>query len=146
MKLRSILYAEDNPMDIDLTLEALKDNNILNPITVVNDGVEALEYLRREGKFRDRPKGNPGLILLDLKMPRMDGLEFIEIVRKDPTYSGVPIVLLTSSREEKDLMMSYRLGANAYVVKPIDFESFIKVVKNIGAFWAIINELPSDEG
>lgn len=145
MKLRTILYAEDNPLDIDLTLEALKDNNILNPIQVVNDGVEALEYLNCEGAYSDRVKGNPGLILLDLKMPRMDGLEFLEIVKKDPRFCSVPIVLLTSSREEKDLIISYKLGVNAYVVKPVDFDTFTEVVKNIGAFWAIINELPSCE-
>ncbi|MEI7883832.1 MAG: response regulator [Clostridia bacterium] len=142
MKMRTILYAEDSLLDVEMTTEVLKESNILNPIINVKDGVEALEYLRCEGQFKNRTPGNPGMILLDLKMPRMDGLEFLAIVKQDKNFKHIPIVMLTSSREEKDLIMSYDLGLNAYVVKPIDFQDFATVVKQLGVFWAIINELP----
>ncbi|MEI8200380.1 MAG: response regulator [Eubacteriales bacterium] len=146
MDLRTILYVDDSPLDVELTIEVLKDNNIINPIAVTNDGVEALEYLRCEGKYRERTSGNPGMILLDLKMPRMDGLEFLDIVKKDVKFKKIPVIMLTSSREEKDLIKGYDLGVNAYVVKPVDFVSFAEVVKEIGIFWAIINELPAGKG
>ena len=146
MELRTILYVEDSMLDVELTLEVLKDNNIINPVAVTNDGVEALEYLRCEGQFSDRKKGNPGMILLDLKMPRMDGLEFLDIVKKDVKFKKIPVIMLTSSREENDLIRGYDLGVNAYVVKPVDFNAFADVVKEIGIFWAIINELPSEKG
>lgn len=144
MVMRTILYVEDNPLDIELTLEALKESNIANPIAVVHDGIEALEYLRCEGPFKDRKTTNPSMILLDLKMPRMNGLEFLTIVKKDAKFKRVPVIMLTSSREEKDLVRGYGLGVNAYVVKPVVFLSLIEVVKQIGVFWAIINELPSE--
>jgi two-component system response regulator len=144
MELRTILYAEDNPLDADLTMEALKENNMANPIILVGDGVEALEYLSCEGIYTGRKPVNPGLILLDLKMPRMDGLEFLSIVKKDIRFKRIPVVMLTSSREETDLIKSYNLSLNAYIVKPLDFISLIEVVKQIGNFWAIINELPSE--
>jgi CheY-like chemotaxis protein len=144
MELRKILYVEDSKLDVELTLEVLRENKILNPVIVARDGVEALEYLRCEGEYHDRKTGNPGMILLDLKMPRMDGLEFMHIVKKDEKLKLIPIVMLTSSREEKDLMKSYQLGVNAYVVKPVDFVDFAEIVKEIGVFWAIINELPSE--
>ena len=144
MEMRTILYVEDNPLDIELTLEALKESKIANPIIVANDGVEALEYLMCEGQYKGRKLGNPCMILLDLKMPRMDGLEFLSIVKKDVKFKQVPIVMLTSSREEKDLIRGYDLGVNAYVVKPVDFVAFEDIIKLIGAFWAVLNEMPSE--
>ena len=144
MKLRTILYVEDNPLDIELTLEALKENNIANPIVVTNDGVEALEYLNCEGTHTGRKSGNPGIILLDLKMPRMDGLEFLAIIKNDIKFKRIPVIMLTSSREEKDLIKGYDIGVNAYIVKPVDFTSLIEITKQIGIFWTIINELPSE--
>lgn len=146
MEIRTILYVEDNPLDVELTMEALKENNILNPIIVARDGIEALEYLACKGEYETRSQRNPSMILLDLKMPRMDGLEFLSIVKKDPKYKRIPVIMLTSSREEKDLVKGYNLGVNAYVVKPVDFVAFTEIVKQIGVFWAIINELPSDMG
>lgn len=143
-KMRTILYVEDNSLDIELTLEALKENNIANPVIVANDGVEALEYLRCEGVYKDRKPDNPGMVLLDLKMPRMDGLEFLSVVKEDAKFKWIPIIMLTSSREEKDLVKGYDLGINAYVVKPVDFLAFTDIVKQIGVFWAIINELPEE--
>lgn len=146
MELRTILYVEDSPLDVELTIEVLKDNNIINPVAVTNDGVEALEYLRCEGQYSDRTSGNPGMILLDLKMPRMNGLEFLDIVKKDVKFKKIPVIMLTSSREEKDLVKGYDLGVNAYVVKPVDFASFAEIVKEIGIFWVNINELPAGKG
>jgi len=146
MEMRTILYVEDSQLDVELTKEVLKDNNILNPVVVANDGVDALEYLMGEGPHKGRKPGNPGMILLDLKMPRMDGLEFLSIVKKDVKFKRIPIIMLTSSREEQDLIKGYDLGVNAYVVKPVDFSAFADVVKEIGVFWAIINELPSEGG
>jgi len=142
--LKTILLAEDNPNDVELTLEAMKENNLANQITVVNDGVEAVEYLRCEGKYKERKGGNPAVILLDIKMPRMDGIEVLRIIRSDPKLKTLPVVILTSSREEQDLMISYNLGVNAYVVKPVDFKDFIDAVKQIGVFWAVLNELPPE--
>lgn len=140
--LRSILLAEDNPKDIELTLEALSEHNLANQVTVVKDGVEAMEYLRCEGKYKMRQRGNPAVVLLDIKMPRMDGIEVLKSIRDDPTLKMLPVVMLTSSREEPDLKKCYELGANAYVVKPVDFQDFIEAVKQVGIFWAVINELP----
>jgi CheY-like chemotaxis protein len=142
MKLKPILLAEDNQNDVDLTLLAFKELNLTNNIEVVNDGVEAMEYLRFHGKFENRIKGNPAVILLDLKMPRMDGIEVLREVRQDPSLNLIPVVMLTSSREDKDLLDSYRLGVNAYVVKPVDFTQFITAVRQLSAFWAILNEQP----
>jgi CheY-like chemotaxis protein len=144
MQTRTILYVEDNPLDIELTLEALKENRVLNSVVVTNDGVEALDYLRSEGSYSGRYPGNPCMVLLDLMMPRMDGLEFLSIVKKDEKFKRIPVIMLTSSREEKDLVRGYDLGVNAYVVKPFDFLSLIDVVKQIGEFWAIVNELPTE--
>jgi len=144
MVMRAILYVEDNPLDIELTLEALKENKIANPIVVVHDGIEALEYLRCEGPFKDRKTKNPSMILLDLKMPRMDGLEFLAIVKKDAKFKSIPVIMLTSSREEKDLIKGYDLGINAYIVKPVNFSSLIDIVKQMVDFWLIINELPHE--
>jgi len=144
MVMRAILYVEDNPLDIELTLEALKENKIANPIVVVHDGIEALEYLRYEGPFKDRKTKNPNMILLDLKMPRMDGLEFLAIVKKDAKFKSIPVIMLTSSREEKDLIKGYDLGINAYIVKPVKFSSLIDIVKQLADFWLTINELPQE--
>lgn len=142
VELRTILLAEDNPKDVELTLEALADHNLSNNVVVVRDGVETMEYLRQEGKFKLRKPGNPAVILLDVKMPRMDGLEVLREIRGDAGLSRLPVVMLTSSREEQDLVASYDLGVNAYVVKPVDFKDFISAVKQLGIFWALINEAP----
>jgi CheY-like chemotaxis protein len=138
----SILLAEDNLNDVELTIEALSQHRLANRVTVVHDGVDALEYLRREGMFSDREPGDPAVVLLDIKMPRMDGLEVLREIRGDPVLRRQPVVILTSSREEQDLITSYDLGVNAYVVKPVDFASFIDAVKELGVFWALINERP----
>ncbi len=140
--LRPILLADDNPFDIELALEALDEFNIANRIVVVNDGAEVLEYLKYEGKFSNRKQEMPIVLLLDIKMPKLDGIEVLKILRKDTSFNSLPIVMLTSSREEQDLVRSYELGANAYVVKPVGFKEFSEAVKNIGVFWAILNELP----
>ena len=142
-KLRTILLAEDNPKDVELTLEAMAENNLANDIFVVKDGVEALEYLHCEGKYKLRKSGNPALVLLDIKMPHMDGIEVLRHIRSDSALKRIPVVVLTSSREENDLINTYELGVNAYVLKPVDFKQFIEAVKQIGSFWAVLNELPS---
>ena len=144
IELKTILLAEDNPKDIELTIEALEENNLVNQIEVVRDGVEALEYLRCEGDFINRKGGNPAFILLDIKMPRMDGIELLRIIRSDPKLKMIPVVILSSSREERDLITSYNLGVNAYVVKPVNFNDFMEAVKQIGIFWAVLNELPPE--
>jgi len=143
-ELRTILLAEDNPKDVELTLEAMAENSLANHIFVVKDGVEALEYLRCEGKYKHRKEGNPALVLLDIKMPRMDGIEVLRNIRSDAALKKLPVVILTSSREEQDLITTYELGVNAYVVKPVDFKQFIEAVKQIGSFWAVLNELPPE--
>jgi CheY-like chemotaxis protein len=137
-----ILLAEDNPNDVELTLEALAQHNLANRVTVAHDGVEALEYLRCEGAFAGREPTAPAVLLLDIKMPRMDGLEVLREIRNDPELKRLPVVILTSSREEQDIITSYDLGANAYVVKPVDFQAFIEAVEHLGVFWALINERP----
>jgi len=136
----AILLAEDNPNDVELTIEALDRHNLANSVTVAHDGVEAMEYLRREGAFSEREPGDPAVLLLDIKMPRMDGLEVLREIRGDAALKRLPVVILTSSREEQDLIASYDLGVNAYVVKPVDFPSFIDAVSQLGVFWALINE------
>ena len=141
-EIRTILYAEDNPRDVELTLEALGDHNLANNVIVVRDGVETMEYLQLKGKYKDRRHGNPVVLLLDIKMPRMDGIEVLRAIRSDNLLKMLPVVMLTSSREEQDLIKSYELGVNAYVVKPVDFKEFIEAVKQLGVFWAVINEAP----
>jgi len=136
----AILLAEDNPNDVELTIEALDRHHLANRVTVAHDGVEAMEYLRREGAFSEREPGDPAVVLLDIKMPRKDGLEVLREIRGDSALRGLPVVILTSSREEQDLITSYNLGVNAYVVKPVDFRSFIEAVEHLGVFWALINE------
>jgi CheY-like chemotaxis protein len=141
--LKTILLVEDNPKDVELILEAISGHNLANRVTVVRDGVEAMEYLHFGGKYELREKVNPAVVLLDVKMPRMDGIEVLQAIRKDPALKLLPVVMLTSSREEPDLKRSYELGANAYVVKPVDFRDFMDAVQQVGVFWALINELPS---
>lgn len=140
---RRILLVEDNPNDAELTLEALAEHRLANEIVHLRDGVEALDYLYARGSFRNRPGDTPALVLLDLKMPKVDGLEVLRQMKADERLRAIPVVMLTSSREEKDLVESYRLGVNAYVVKPVDFPSFIDAVKQLGTFWAVINEAPA---
>lgn len=142
IELKTILLVEDNPKDIELTVEAMMENNLANQVMTVRDGVEAMEYLRCEGKYKLREGGNPAFILLDIKMPRMNGIETLRRIRNDPALKRIPVVILTSSREEKDLINTYDLGVNAYVVKPVGFLQFIEAVKQIGIFWGVINELP----
>ncbi|HUW06861.1 MAG TPA: response regulator [Williamwhitmania sp.] len=142
MEVKTILLAEDNLNDVELTLSALEDLNIANKVVVVHDGVEALEYLRREGKYKERSEENPGVVLLDIKMPRMDGIEVLNAIRQDPSLRKIPVVMLTSSREENDLVRTYEMGVNAYVVKPVDFSQFVDAVKQLGIFWALVNEVP----
>lgn len=141
-ELKAILLAEDNPKDVELTLEALAEFNLANEVVVVPDGAEALDYLHRRGQHAGRISGNPAVILLDIKMPKVDGLEVLRAIKADPGLMTVPVVILTSSREERDLIESYRMGVNAYVVKPVQFLQFIESVKQLGAFWAIVNEPP----
>ena len=140
--LRPILLAEDNPNDVELTLTALHSLNLANEIVVVNNGAEVMDFLRRRGAFAQRPAIQPAILLLDLKMPRVDGLETLRQIRSDPDLKLLPIVILTSSREENDLVKGYQLGANGYVVKPVDFDQFISAVSQLGVFWALINEPP----
>ena len=142
MKLKRILLVEDNPNDAELTMEALSEHNLANEVDIVRDGAEALDYLYQRGAYAAREDGNLAVILLDLKLPKVDGLEVLRTVKADEKLRFVPVVVLTSSREESDLVESYRLGVNAYVVKPVNFSEFINAVKQLGAFWAIINEPP----
>jgi CheY-like chemotaxis protein len=144
MNLKRILLAEDNPKDVELALEALEENKLANDVVVVRDGAEALDYLYRRGEYSARPAGNPAVVLLDLKMPKVDGMEVLRTIKSDEQMKMVPIVMLTSSREEQDLVKSYQLGANAYVVKPIDFQQVVDAIKQLGLFWAVLNEVPPD--
>jgi CheY-like chemotaxis protein len=137
-----ILLAEDSLNDIELTKEALAAQKLANEIDVVRDGQEALDYLQRTGEYAGRSTDDPTVILLDLKLPRVDGLEVLRTVKGDPRLRHLPVVMLTSSREERDLVESYRLGVNAYVVKPVDFRQFVDAVREIGAFWAVLNHVP----
>src|ERR1700739_697120 len=140
--LGSILIVEDDPRDVELTLTALEEYNLANAVVVTRDGQEALDYLYRRGKFNTRSDGNPAVMLLDLKLPKIDGLEVLKQVRSDEHLKMTPVVVLTSSHEEKDMMRSYQLGVNAYVVKPVDFHEFVNAVRELGVFWAVINQPP----
>jgi CheY-like chemotaxis protein len=140
--LRRILLAEDSANDIELTLAALAQHRLVNQVDVVRDGVEALDYLHRRGAYAERAPGNPAVMLLDLKMPKVNGLEVLRAMKGDAALRSVPVVMLTSSREEGDLVQSYELGVNAYVVKPVDFGDFMNAVSQLGGFWALINEAP----
>lgn len=143
---RRILLAEDNPNDVELTLTSLEEINLANKVVVVNDGVEALDFLHRRGRFSDRTGRNPVVVLLDLKMPRVGGLQVLREMKADPDLAHIPVVVLTSSREEKDLKECYDLGVNAYVVKPVDFEKFVEAIRRIGLFWVLTNEAPPANG
>jgi len=140
--IRTILLAEDNANDVELTIEALTANRLANDIVVTRDGAEALDYLYRRNAHGGRVGGNPALVLLDLKMPKVDGLEVLRQIRADPALRTIPVVMLTSSREEQDVVRSYNLGVNAYVVKPVEFLGFVDAVKSLGGFWAVVNEPP----
>lgn len=142
--LKHILLVEDDPRDIELTLDALDEYNLSNEIVITRDGVDALDYLYRRGTFAQRPEGNPVVILLDLKMPRMDGVEVLKQIKSDEQFRIIPVVVLTSSRESRDLEECYKLGVNAYVVKPVRFSEFVEAIKQIGVFWALLNEPPPD--
>jgi len=146
MHIQHILIAEDDPRDLELTLAALEDSNLANQISVVNDGAEALDYLYCRGKFTARATGNPLAMLLDLKMPKVNGLEVLKIIKTDERLKMIPIVVLSSSREEPDVNECYQHGVNAYVVKPVDFSEFMRAVKQLGVFWAAVNEPPPDAG
>jgi CheY-like chemotaxis protein len=140
--LKRILLVEDDPKDIELTLNTLDEYNLSNEVAVARDGVEALDYLYRRGSFAERPAGNPVVILLDLKMPKLDGIQVLQQLKADEQMRLIPVVVLTSSRESHDLKECYKLGVNAYVVKPVRFLEFVETVKQIGVFWALINEPP----
>ncbi len=141
---KRILLVEDSPLDVEMTLSALAHHNVSNEVLVVNDGEEALDYLYYRGKFQRRADGNPVVILLDLKMPKMDGLEVLRVIKQDDRLRTIPVVMLTSSREEQDLVRSYQLGTNGYIVKPVDFQAFTEAVRQLGAYWTIHNEPPPD--
>ncbi|WP_005033990.1 response regulator [Holophaga foetida] len=140
--IRQILLVEDSPADAEMTMDALASSNVINEIIHVEDGPAALDYLRRQGCYATRSPGNPTFILLDLKMPKMNGLEVLREIRSDEEFCLIPIVMLTSSAEEKDMIESYRLGVNSYVVKPLNFGEFASVVASLGVFWAAINNPP----
>jgi CheY-like chemotaxis protein len=139
-KIHSILFAEDNPHDTELTLAALAEYKLLNEVVAVSDGAEALDYLYSRGRFKERPPGNPAVVLLDLKMPKVDGLEVLRVIKQDPQLRTVPVVMLTSSREDQDLAQSYKLGVNSYVIKPVAFQSFVEAVKHLGVYWTMHNQ------
>ncbi|MEO5933484.1 MAG: response regulator [Duganella sp.] len=140
--LKPILLVEDNPHDLELTLIALERSQLANEVIVVRDGADALDYLHARGGFANRELGNPAVVLLDLKLPKVDGLEVLAEIRGSATLKSVPVVMLTSSREEQDLIRSYELGVNAYVVKPVDFQEFVRAIADLGIFWAVLNEPP----
>lgn len=140
--LKPILLVEDNPNDLELTLIALAKSQLANEVVVVRDGAEALDYLHRRGEFKDRPVGNPAVVLLDLKLPKVDGLEVLKEIRETEALKSIPVVMLTSSKEEQDVVRSYELGVNAYVVKPVDFTEFVRAIADLGIFWAVLNEPP----
>ena len=137
-----ILLVEDSIADAEMTQRTLKRRGIVNDVAWVKDGVEALEYLHCQGQFADRPQGNPKLVLLDLKMPRMDGLQVLEKMKQDPNTRAIPVVMMTSSREEGDMLSSYHLGVNSYVVKPVNFDEFAEMVAQVGMYWMIANQAP----
>ena len=145
-ELKPILLVEDNPKDVELTLAALEQSQLANEVIVVRDGAEALDFLYRKHGFAARNTLDPAVVLLDLKLPKVDGLEVLETVKKDPNLKHTPIVMLTSSREESDLLRSYELGVNAFVVKPVGFREFFDAIQDLGVFWAVLNEPPPRNG
>jgi CheY-like chemotaxis protein len=140
--LRPIVLAEDDPNDVELTLLALAEHNLANPVVVLRDGVAALDYLYSRGEYADQTRPNPVVLLLDLKMPKLNGLDVLKQIKSDDRLKLLPVVMLTSSREERDLVASYQLGVNAYVVKPVSFQEFVSAIRGLGMFWALINEPP----
>ena len=140
--LKPILLVEDNPKDLELTLVALEKTHLANDVITARDGEEALDYLCCRGIHATRQKGNPAVVLLDLKLPKIDGLEVLEVIRKTEELKRMPVVILTSSREEQDVINSYNLGVNAYVVKPVGFQEFLQAIQELGVFWAVLNEPP----
>jgi CheY-like chemotaxis protein len=140
--LKPILLVEDDARDLELTLVALERSELANEVVSVRDGAAALDYLRREGEHAGRPAGNPAVMLLDLKLPKVDGLQVLKAVRETPELRSLPIVMLTSSHEEGDVVKSYELGVNAYVVKPVEFKAFVSAIADLGVFWAVLNEPP----
>ena len=146
MNIKTILLVEDDPRDVELTLAALEEHHLANKVAVVRDGEKALDYLYRRGEFKTRAGGNPILVLLDLKMPKVNGLEVLKIIKADEQLKIIPVVVLTSSRETQDVVGCYQHGVNAYVVKPVDFAEFMKAVKQLGVFWAAVNEPPPHTG
>ena len=140
--LKPILLVEDDARDLELALLALERSQLANEVIVVRDGAQALEYLRREGEFAQRPEGNPAVVLLDLKLPKVNGLEVLQAVRAEAALRSLPVVMLTSSQEESDVVRSYELGVNAYVVKPVEFKQFVAAIADLGVFWAVLNEPP----
>ena len=141
-KLGRILMVEDDPKDVELTLTALEEYTLANEVIVTRDGEQALDYLNCRGEYKTRSSGNPAVMLLDLKLPKVDGLEVLKQIKSDGELRMIPVVVLTSSKEEKDMVASYKLGVNAYVVKPVDFHEFVNAIKELGVFWAVINEPP----
>jgi CheY-like chemotaxis protein len=141
-KIGRILMVEDDPKDVELTLTALEEYNLANEVIVTRDGEQALDYLYCRGEYKTRSSGNPAVMLLDLKLPKVDGLEVLKQIKSDGELRMIPVVVLTSSKEEKDMVASYKLGVNAYVVKPVDFHEFVNAIKELGVFWAVINEPP----
>jgi len=141
-EIKTILIVDDSRNDIELAISALSEKNLANEVVVAEDGVEALDFLYKRGKFTNHQNGNPVVILLDIKMPRMDGIEVLKHIRSEPRFRLIPVIMVTSSAEEKDLVESYKLGANSYVVKPVDIVQFIDAIKVLGQYWAVINQPP----
>jgi CheY-like chemotaxis protein len=142
IELKRILLVDDSPRDTEMALNALAQHNLANEVVALRDGVETLDYLYRRGPFAERAVGNPAVVLLDLKMPKVDGIEVLRRIKSDPQLKMIPVVVMTSSREEQDVVTSYQLGVNAYIVKPVKFQEFVEAMKLVGAFWAVINEPP----
>jgi CheY-like chemotaxis protein len=141
-EIKKILIVDDSPKDVELAIAALAEKNLANEVAIAEDGEEALDYLYCRGKFANREKGNPAVILLDIKMPKMNGIEVLKHIRSNPEFKMIPVIMVTSSHEEKDLVESYKLGANSYVVKPVDIVQFIDSIKTLGQYWVVINQLP----
>ena len=144
-EIRTILLAEDSPHDAEMAIDALREAHLANPIVHVEDGVEAMDFLLSRGKYEGRPAGDPAVLLLDIKMPRMDGLEVLKQLRENDKLCHIPVVILSSSREESDLARSWDLGVNAYVVKPVDVDQFFDAVRTLGKFWAVLNATPEED-
>jgi len=139
-----ILLVEDNPNDIEMTLRALKKNNLTNTVQVVRDGEEALDYILVRGKFKNRPTKNPKIVLLDLKLPKITGLEVLKEIKSRQETKIIPVIVLSSSKEESDMIESYRLGVNSYIIKPVDFDKFVDAVRDLGMYWLLLNKLPGN--